>query len=124
LQGNCEQRQAPIYSGAVEHEEGGGYTPSQHDTGRGTGCQPAEANGMLKTLSHPCIPSPDAAHHTPPLSKDALSKLLFQSYCQGLQSTGQPAGRGVEIAAVDQENQVLVEKISSWYKVGISMAEL
>ena len=59
-----------------------------------------------------------------------LSKLLFRSYCQGLQSAGQLLGSEVDIVALlakeealDRQDNVLVEMMTCWYKTGVSMAQ-
>ncbi len=93
--------------------------------------QPNEASNAAATPTEPLPPDrADQEQQSPALDSDALSRLLFQAYCQGLQSAGQPGGAEVDIVAllakeeaIDQGDAVLAEKMRSWYRTGFSMAQ-
>ena len=98
-------------------------------------CVTLQLPEMNKPASSPLLadlipPAAGAVHQASTMSKDALSKLLFQSYCQGLQNAGQPQGADMDIVALlakeealDREDSVLVEMMTCWYKTGVSMAQ-
>jgi len=118
---------SPTQPKAVQDDFDGGGAEGLSDRAP---LQLAEPNEEAELPAHPSPPSTDAAPLSPPLGMDALSKLLFLAYCQGLQSGGRPMGGEVDIAvllakeeAVDLGDEVLVEKLTAWYRTGLSMAQ-